>query len=79
MDKYAKLAKEVHDFRRKHLSELLGLETDPDGEECMLLIRDENDNITEWISFSNEVEEIISYIEFEVKTYIEAHLECINL
>lgn len=59
--------KEIFKTRKNRIAELLGLETDPQWEEYMLLTRDEDWAIIEWVSFSNELDEIVSYIEYECK------------
>ena len=47
----------------KTISKILGLETDPNGQPNMLLIRDENDEILQGIDFNDEVIELAQFID----------------
>jgi len=50
------------DKTMRQISKILGLETDPNGQPNMLLIRDENDEILQGIEFNNEVIELAQFI-----------------
>jgi hypothetical protein len=50
---------------KNKIVEILGLETDPDGEENMLLTRDTSDEILEGVSFKEEVEELVNLFQKE--------------
>lgn len=50
------------------VSDILGLETDPDGQENMLLVRDSDGDIIEGTDFSSEVEEIVNLISQTLAT-----------
>lgn len=65
---------------RNALAGIIWLETDPDGQNEMLLIRDEKDNIIQGISFENEIDEIIDFIlsltqQAEEKWYTRCHID----
>jgi len=47
----------------KTISKILGLETDPNGQPNMLLIRDENNEILQGIDFNDEVIELAQFWE----------------
>ena len=47
----------------KEIIEILGLETDENGDENMFLIRDENGSVLEGIDFTDEVIELTQFID----------------
>ena len=47
----------------KEIIDILGLETDPEGNENMFLIRDENDRILQGVDFNDEVIDLTQYID----------------
>ncbi len=46
----------------KAFYEIMGLETDPDGQERMLLLRDEDGTVTDGLDFSEEQQKIQSFL-----------------
>lgn len=47
----------------KKIYNILGLEVDPDGEDNMILLRDEFGNVENGISYEDELNEIVNLIE----------------
>ena len=57
------MTKEQLDKTIEKIQEILGLETDPNGQPNMLLIRDEEDQILQGIDFTEEVIELAQFID----------------
>lgn len=52
---------------RESIYDMLGLEIDPEGEDEMRLTRDEDWDVVEGVSFSDELDEIVAFIESKVR------------
>lgn len=63
------------DATREKLADILGLETDQDGDQDMLLIRDENDRVVEGIHFSAALDEIMQLISTHTASKVDAERE----
>lgn len=53
----------VRDKIAKKIIEILGLETDINGNENMFLIRNKNDEVVQGIDFTDEVIELVQFFE----------------
>lgn len=64
------IEKKVEEFE-KEAYDILGLEVDPHGTDHMLLTKDEDGNVLEGVSFSDEVQELKSFLRSALRDHAE--------